>query len=283
MTYSFDTDDAIKYGVDEAIILNHLKFWMAKNIANQVNLHEGLTWTYNSVDALKMIFPFWKPGKIQRLLTSLETQQKIKSGNFNKMKYDRTKWYSVLGWEPFAKNGESNFKKWRMDSPELANRTSKNGEPIPDTLTYSIPYIKETPISPSGNSPQKTKKLASKKTKPKDQLHDEAVASVKIPENLDTLKFISTWSDFTNDRKVKKQFMTAKAVELSLKKLSRYPVEVAITAINKTIANGWRGLFPENVEQSEIEELPTGRDLTESELLAMHPGKTIEQILNPEA
>ena len=95
-TYHFDTEDANNYGVEAAIILYNLCFWIKHNKANDKHFHKGRYWTYNSTKAFTDLFPFWSYQKIGRLLRSLETDGVIVSDNFNKAGFDKTKWYSVL-------------------------------------------------------------------------------------------------------------------------------------------------------------------------------------------
>ena len=52
MYHSFDVELATKYGMVEAILLNHISFWLTKNKANNVHAHEGRYWTYSTVKAL---------------------------------------------------------------------------------------------------------------------------------------------------------------------------------------------------------------------------------------
>ena len=94
--YHFDVEDAVKYGVEKAVLLKNLKFWIAKNKANNKHFYDNHYWTYNTSEAFAKLFPFWTPSKIWRLLDQLEKDGVIKSGNHNKSKYDRTKWYTVL-------------------------------------------------------------------------------------------------------------------------------------------------------------------------------------------
>ena len=88
-------------GVDEAIMLNHLIFWIVVNIKSNQTQHLGRTWTYNSVVDFKPYFPYWSTSQIRRILKSLVDQGIIIEGNFNKLKYDKTKWYALedeKGW-----------------------------------------------------------------------------------------------------------------------------------------------------------------------------------------
>lgn len=139
MLYSFDTDHAKEYGVDEAIMLHNLLFWLAKNQANNTNMHEGKCWTYNSAEAFTKLFPFWNGQKIRRILISLENKGAIISGSFNKKAYDKTKWYSSPLLDSFFKNEQSILQKSTMDSSELNNGFFKNEQPIPDSKPNKKP------------------------------------------------------------------------------------------------------------------------------------------------
>ena len=95
LSYVFNVSDAIKYGLEEAIMLHNFKFWIAKNKANRKHYHEGRYWTYNSAKAFKKLFPFWSERKIYRIVNSLIEKGALIDGNFNDRKYNRTKWYAL--------------------------------------------------------------------------------------------------------------------------------------------------------------------------------------------
>ena len=120
-THCFIVSDAILYGIEEAILLHNIKFWVRDNKANSKNFYDGRTWTYNSAKAFSKIFPYWTTRKISRLLDSLEKKGAIVSGNYNKAKYDRTKWYA-LSQEP-------------SDLSKMTNGFVKSVQPIPDINT----------------------------------------------------------------------------------------------------------------------------------------------------
>ena len=96
MHYIFDTGLAERYGVDEAIVLNNLIFWISKNKANEKHFYEGKYWTYNSKKAYTKLFPFWSEGQLKRIFSSLIKNGIITVGNFNKSPLDRTNWYSLV-------------------------------------------------------------------------------------------------------------------------------------------------------------------------------------------
>jgi len=95
----FDVSEAKKYGVEKAILLYNFRFWLKHNEANRINIHskdgKNYVWTYNSSSAFAEIFPYFNKNTITRWLRELEKDGILISGNFNRMKYDRTKWYTM--------------------------------------------------------------------------------------------------------------------------------------------------------------------------------------------
>ena len=95
MEHQFKPEIAKEYGLPEAIFLHNLSFWQLTNERNERNFHDGRYWTYNSCKAFTETFIYFSQKQIQRILKSLVNQKCIVSGNYNKLKIDRTKWYSV--------------------------------------------------------------------------------------------------------------------------------------------------------------------------------------------
>ena len=58
----FMPDLAAKYGVSEAIVLNHLIFWIASNAQHGKKFHDERFWTFNSVRSFNKYFPYWSEG-----------------------------------------------------------------------------------------------------------------------------------------------------------------------------------------------------------------------------
>ena len=98
--HHFNVEEATKYGIEKAILLHNIRFWLQKNKANKNNKHRHFNgniyyWTYNSREAFGELFPYFVPRNISRWLLELEKDGVLLSGNFNKSKYDRTKWYTI--------------------------------------------------------------------------------------------------------------------------------------------------------------------------------------------
>ena len=84
MQHHFDIEIAEAYGLNEAIILNNIRFWVIHNEANGTNFHDGRYWTYNSMKAFEKLFPYMKPFAIRTALKTLEENGLIITGNYNK-------------------------------------------------------------------------------------------------------------------------------------------------------------------------------------------------------
>jgi len=123
----FDPEIAKEIGVDEAIMLSNIDFWCEHNKANDRHLHDNSYWTYNSRKAFSKLFPFWSPDQIKRILRNLEKKGHIKTANYNKMQYDKTKWYTTLG------------QNHPTEESKPPNRRSKNTQPIPDNKPNNKP------------------------------------------------------------------------------------------------------------------------------------------------
>ncbi len=135
MTYFFDMDEAKEIGLNEAIIVSSLRFWIMKNKALSQHFHEGHTWTYNSMRGFITLFPFWTEFQIRHAIDSLKKQDVIITGNFNETAYDRTTWYAF--------KDESIWLEKQIHLGKIANGFAKNSGPIPDIIPDIIPREKK--------------------------------------------------------------------------------------------------------------------------------------------
>jgi|ERR1700722_2669332 len=134
MHYILDIDLATRYDVNVAIFLQNIAFWTKTNIANNKHYHDGHYWTYNSMKAFSVLFPFWTIKQIRVIIQRCIDEELLIKGNYNHLKYDQTSWYALTqkGLEAFkilmCPNGQ-------MVLPERANESAQKGKPIPDINT----------------------------------------------------------------------------------------------------------------------------------------------------
>lgn len=199
--HHFDIDIAEKYGVNAAIILNNMYFWIKKNEANNVNFYDGCYWTYNSVKAFCDLFPYLSKSQITTALKKLEAAGVIKTGNYNKSAYDRTTWYAFteMGNKLLGiannKNQKSISDFNEMDYKNNENGNLKNSQPIPDNNPNIKPLVEEVVhlynlICVSYPKVQKIseRRKAAIKARLKDYTIDEFKKAFTNAENSDFLK-----------------------------------------------------------------------------------------------
>lgn len=146
MDYSFNTKLAEQYGVEEAVLLNHLYFWIQHNTANKKHFHDGRYWTYNSAQAFTEIFTFWKRQKIDRMIQILKEKEAVIIGNYNEKNGDKTRWFSlpesvvsvIEGRQPHCSEVSEPCSK-------VSNPLLKSEQPLPD----SKPDINTDTLAPS--------------------------------------------------------------------------------------------------------------------------------------
>lgn len=115
MNHSFDVNIAKKYGIEEAILLQHIYFWIEKNKANEKHFYNGTYWTYSTKKALAVLFPYLTPRKIDYALNNLIENGLIITGYFNEKPTDRTLWYAL------TKMGYCILQNCEMENTKLEN------------------------------------------------------------------------------------------------------------------------------------------------------------------
>ena len=147
MNHSFNVEVATKYGMLEAVLLENINFWVAKNKANEKNFYDGFYWTYNSITALSKLFPYASRATIFRALHNLEDDLLIIAGNYNKVASDKTKCFN------FTKKGELLLNGTEACQPESNAGSGNNAFQNETTLFQNettLPYI-NTDINPDVN------------------------------------------------------------------------------------------------------------------------------------
>lgn len=133
-THFFDIKVAELYGVNCAVILENIYYWIEHNKANGTNFHDGRYWTFNSTKAFKELFPYLSKKQIETALNKLREEGILITGNYNQLKYDRTLWYAI------TEKGYCILLRGEMDVT-----TEENGN---DLEVTPIPYI-NTDIKPN--------------------------------------------------------------------------------------------------------------------------------------
>ena len=149
-----DTVLATKIGVDAALVLQQVHYWVEINRKKNSNFHDGAYWTYNTIKDWNKCFPFYGERTIQRIFKKLKDLGILKVGNFNKAKFDKTSWYSI-DYDKLneivegSKTCNASRQNGVIEDTKSVNDNDKMAEPIPEISTE---IITETSTEISNNT-----------------------------------------------------------------------------------------------------------------------------------
>lgn len=175
--------------INEAIILQQIQYWVNRS----ENEYGGRKWVYNTIKQWKDQFPWLTEKAIRNRFDSLIEKGVIITSNFNKSKFDRTKWYTIdydklnslinnqnNGESPNMTHSEESSKskrkkvpnatgsKVQMDSEKSSTShleesstsdVEESTEPIPEnTIDYSETNTENTDLRSSANADEPVSK-----------------------------------------------------------------------------------------------------------------------------
>lgn len=109
---------------DEAIVFQQLHYWLQRS--KQVQ-EDGHKWVYNSMEDWLKQFPWIKSrSTLSRYFNDLEKRGLVITGNFNKAKFDKTKWYRI-DYDALSDLEQRLYKNESTSDQESVNGVYKNG------------------------------------------------------------------------------------------------------------------------------------------------------------
>jgi hypothetical protein len=152
INYNFDVGYAQKYGINEAIFLQNLIFWLRQNKANDKNIHGGKVYTYNTQKSYITIFPFWSEPQIKRIIKSLVVQKVIEIKHFKHR--DHTNYYTLCNEKMLGFNLESTKSSIPLDENVHSIESTKSSIPL-DENVHSIESTKSSIYITDNNTDNK--------------------------------------------------------------------------------------------------------------------------------
>lgn len=132
---------AVEIGLNESLVLMQIEYW----ISISDNVKDGRRWTYQSLrDMQKKAFPFWSVSTISRTIRSLLDKGYLIEGNYNKLSYDKTRWFA-LNFDELKKLKSISIPE--DDTDLLQNETGLLQNETPDLLQNET-TIPETTFIP---------------------------------------------------------------------------------------------------------------------------------------
>lgn len=225
MQHSFNVEIAKKYGILEAVLLNHLWFWIKKNKANNTNYFDGNYWTFNSTKAFSELFPYASERQIKYALKHLREEEIIKVGNYNKDTRDRTLWYA------FTEKGKAIVQNCPMESSFLSDTKVRNVRALPDI---------NTDINTDNN-------INNKEERKKETNYDKIINSMVEDEEVKNSIY-----EFIKMRKLIKKPMTDRALTMLINKLEKLSSDkdIQIKILEQSILKNWTDIYPYKEENN---------------------------------
>lgn len=93
---TFSPTIASVLGLNAAIVLQQLHYWLCKNQQSMTNIRYGKVWCYDTYEKWReRSFPFWSADTIKRTFLSLEKRGIVISKQYGKYERNRVKWYTI--------------------------------------------------------------------------------------------------------------------------------------------------------------------------------------------
>lgn len=112
MKHFFDVGTATRYGVNCAILLQSIYYWVKHNEANGAHFYNDRFWTFNSKRAFEELFPYMGEKQIRNAINTLESEGLVLVGHFSYDARNRTKWYTL------TEKGLAECEGFAKDYPE---------------------------------------------------------------------------------------------------------------------------------------------------------------------
>lgn len=124
--HHFSVSVAVEVGVNAAVVLENIAFWVRANRKAGRHKHDGKHWTYGSTRHFAELFDYLSEKQVRGALDKLITCGYVETGNFNRSAYDRTRWFTL------TEKGERATLERQSEKPTKAKGAAGNGRPIPD-------------------------------------------------------------------------------------------------------------------------------------------------------
>lgn len=91
----FDVELAVKFGLNNAIFLQDLAFWIEFNRNRQQAYRDGRYWTYSTLEELVQRHPYWTKNQIRHIIDICKKSGWILIEHYDKVSYNQRNWYSI--------------------------------------------------------------------------------------------------------------------------------------------------------------------------------------------
>lgn len=128
----FSMDLAVRIGLNEAIVLNQIDYWLNvfEERKDADHFQDGRWWVYNTIKEWQDNFPCFSERTIYTILKNLRDLGVVETANYNQAGYDRTLWYTINYDKLNDLITSPSCKSCEMDDANLASPIPKNTKDI---------------------------------------------------------------------------------------------------------------------------------------------------------
>ena len=169
-THSFNVSLASRFGVVEALIIQHSYYWYKCNKGNEDMTKDGHTWFYRSVSQIADVYPYLSVDKVRRAIDRLVENGILIKGDYNTDKFKKANWYSLSDDMISAMSGDCEERDRQNAKPfgKMPNHSAKC------QLNYNKEY---------NNKENK----------------EEIDKSISKKEDIDFVSIVSAWNEIANE------------------------------------------------------------------------------------
>lgn len=110
---------AARIGLNNAIFVQQLHYWLLKS----KNVYEEKLWVYKTLDEwIEQDFPFMSKSTLKRTINDLKKRDLIITKTFNKMKIDKTNWYTINYNNEALKDNKRLTFPWGQNEPSKSSK-----------------------------------------------------------------------------------------------------------------------------------------------------------------
>lgn len=92
---TFDVELATKFGLNNAIFLQDLAFWIEFNRKRDKAFRDGRYWTYSTMEEISERHPYWTKNQVRHIIDTCKKNGWIFVEHYDQSNYNRRNWYSI--------------------------------------------------------------------------------------------------------------------------------------------------------------------------------------------
>ena len=151
---AYNRDLAVEVGDRAATVLQQVYYWTNINKEKGDNYRDGYYWVYSTInDWHERDFYYWSKTTVARIFDKLEKENLLISANFNKLGFDKTKWYRIN--EEKIREIEKKIEKKKNNQAEkMLDKKEKNqNEKLIEPKRETPQIQKDETSAPKRNTP----------------------------------------------------------------------------------------------------------------------------------